>query len=598
MFDQKPSAKIGDPARGRRATARMSGAGRPFATTKTPRARGGCVEVLGNCSRINGAPNGRAEQLGLFFYTMQPIGVLAMLICVWFLSGMTCGSEEYRVGARSLRSLAKAALTRSASDGDLPSGVWPGYHGVSPSRADSSHRPRADHVAWIPKPNSPTAFLPTKESTMPESRSQAQKTAKPSRRTFLKRSTATLAGTAAVASLALPRSVHAANDDTIKVALIGCGGRGSGAATNACKADENVKLTVMADAFEDRLQSSRNALKSRLGEKFAVDDDHCFVGFDAYKQAIASDVDLVILTTPPHFRPAQLEAAIAAGKHVFCEKPVAVDGPGVRSVLETVAEAKKKDLSIVSGLCWRYDKGVQETIARIKDGAIGDIVAIQENYLTGTLWHRGRKPEWSEMEFQMRNWLYFTWLSGDHNVEQHIHSLDKAVWLMDDEGPAVAYGMGGRQVRTGQEYGNIYDHHAVCYEFANGVKCFAYTRQMRGCFGNTEDYILGTKGKAQILRNSIQGTEEWRFRGEKPSMYDLEHEALFAGIRSGKHINNGVYMARSTMMAIMGRMACYTGQKITWDQALNSTEDLTPAKYEWGDVPSPAVAMPGVTPFV
>jgi myo-inositol 2-dehydrogenase / D-chiro-inositol 1-dehydrogenase len=256
-------------------------------------------------------------------------------------------------------------------------------------------------------------------------------------------------------------------------------------------------------------------------------------------------------------------------------------------------------MSLVSGLCWRYDLGVRETIQRIKDGQIGDIVAIQENYLTGTLWHRGRQPQWSEMEYQLRNWLYFTWLSGDHNVEQHIHSLDKAMWLMDDKPPKQAYGLGGRQVRTGAEWGNIYDHHAVVYEWDNGVKCFAFTRQMAGCSNETEDFVMGTKGRAAVLRHEIvSGDEKWRYKGDKPSMYDQEHIELFASIREGKPINNGVYMSYSTMLAILGRMATYTGQTINWDQAMNSTEDLTPESYEWGDVKVAGVAMPGITKFV
>ena len=232
------------------------------------------------------------------------------------------------------------------------------------------------------------------------------------------------------------------------------------------------------------------------------------------------------------------------------------------------------------------------------DGAIGDIVAIHTNYLAGTLWHRGRKPEWSEMEYQLRNWMYFTWLSGDHIVEQHIHSLDKAVWLMNDQLPTRCFGLGGRQVRTGEKWGNIYDHHAVCYEFDNGPKVFSYTRQMTNCHTNVDDYILGTGGKAALLSFEIDSAgDKWKYDGPRPSMYDVEHKELFAGLRSGNHINNGEYMAHSTLMAIMGRMACYTGEVIEGEKALNSTEDLRPKSYEFGDVPVPAVPMPGITRF-
>ncbi|MCH7729625.1 MAG: Gfo/Idh/MocA family oxidoreductase, partial [Planctomycetes bacterium] len=252
------------------------------------------------------------------------------------------------------------------------------------------------------------------------------------RRSFMKQSTAAVVGGSLAASLGTARMAHAAADDTLKVALIGCGGRGTGAAINATRADANIKITVLADVFPDRIEHCKRNLGPRLRDKLAVPDDHCFSGFDAYKSVMMTDADVVILATPPHFRPAHLKACIDAKKHVFCEKPVAVDPAGVRSVLETVKLAKERDLSVVSGLCWRYDLGVRETMARIKDGAIGDIKAIQENYLTGALWHRGRQPNWSEMEYQIRNWLYFTWLSGDHIVEQHIHSLDKAAWLMKD----------------------------------------------------------------------------------------------------------------------------------------------------------------------
>ena len=420
----------------------------------------------------------------------------------------------------------------------------------------------------------------------------------PSRRSFLRGSTAAVVGGTLAASLAATPAVHAAGDDTIKVGLIGCGGRGSGAAVNAMRGDKNIKLTVMADAFADRLEHAREVLARQLGEQMAVGPEQSFHGFDAYKKVMESDVDVVLLCTPPHFRPEHLKAAIDAGKHVFCEKPVAVDATGVRSVLETSAEAKKRNLSIVSGLCWRYDLGVQETMKRIQDGAIGDVVAIQENYLTGTLWHRGRQPEWSEMEYQMRNWMYFTWLSGDHIVEQHIHSLDKALWLNGDVPPARCIGLGGRQVRTGQQWGHIYDHFAVCYEWDSGVKAFAYTRQMQDCFRNVDDYVLGTKGRAVILKHTItSGDEDWRYRGPKPSMYDVEHRELYAGIRSGNIINNGEYMSYSTLMAIIGREACYTGEEITWEAALASTQKLGPDKYEWGDIATPPVAVPGKTKF-
>lgn len=439
---------------------------------------------------------------------------------------------------------------------------------------------------------------------MPKSKNSAI-AMQPSRRDFLKTSTAALGGTLA-GGLTIGRSAHAAEDGTLKVGLIGCGGRGTGAAGNALNADPNTKLTAMGDAFGDRLQGSLNSLKTKYGDRAAVDPDHCFVGFDAYQKVLQSGVDVVILTEPPHFRPAHLKAAVEAGKHIFCEKPVAVDAPGVRSVLASSQEAQTKGLSLVSGLCWRYHRGVKATMERVLDGAIGDILSIQETYLTGELWHRGRKPDDTEMRYQMRNWYYFSWLSGDFNCEQHVHSLDKSLWAFHDEPPLRAWGTGGRQTRIDPKFGNIYDHHAVVYEYPNNVKVHSYCRQQNGCYRDVSDHFLGTKGHANILKHQIDGENAWQFRGEGGNMYDLEHEALFQSIRSGEPINNGLYMARSTMLAILGRMVTYTGQMITWDDALNSQQVLAPSSYTW-DADPPVlpdenghypIAMPGTTKFV
>lgn len=417
-----------------------------------------------------------------------------------------------------------------------------------------------------------------------------------SRREFLKTSTVAAVG-AALTTLDAP-AVHAAGNDVIKVGLVGCGGRGTGAAGQAMNADKSVKLVAMADMFKDRVEKSRQELaRGDFGEKLAVKDENCFVGFDAYKQLIDSGVDVVLLCSPPHFRPAHLKYAVEKGKHIFCEKPVAVDGPGVRSVLETCAKAKEKNLSIVSGLCWRYDYPKRETMKRIHDGAVGDIVALQCTYNTSTLWSFPRQPEWTDMEFQLRNWLYFTWLSGDFNVEQHIHSLDKMAWVMKDQPPLRAVGLGGRQVRTDPRFGHVFDHMSVVYEYANGVKLFASCRQQKDCANDVSDHIFGTKGKCDIMKANITGENAWKYKGPAPSMYQVEHDELFAAVRAGKPINNGEYMTKSTMMAILGRMACYTGQVITWDMAINSKEDLTPPKYEMGALPVPPVATPGVTKF-
>lgn len=432
---------------------------------------------------------------------------------------------------------------------------------------------------------------------------QPRATRPTSRRHFLQTSAALATGTV----LASAANVHAAGGDVLRVGLIGCGGRGTGAAAQALNADKNVKLIAMGDVFADHLQNSLATLKREQGiaAKIDVKEDHCFVGFDAYKNVLASDIDVVLLATPPHFRPLHFKAAIDAGKHTFVEKPVAVDTPGVRAVLAACGEAKRKNLAVVSGLCWRYANSIRETMKRVHDGAIGEIVAMQCSYNTHGLWVKDRQPGWSDMEWQLRNWLYFTWLSGDHNVEQHIHSLDKMAWAMHDQYPVRATGIGGRQTRTDPKYGNIFDHHVVVYQFANGVKLFSSCRQQNGCAMDVTDHIMGTYGTCDTdgsggdgaIRYTKAGQSPWRCRSNG-EMYQTEHNELFASIRSGTPIHNGDYMCKSTLMAIMGRMATYTGQVITWDLAMNSKEDLTPAKYEFGSLPVPPVAMPGITKFV
>ena len=416
------------------------------------------------------------------------------------------------------------------------------------------------------------------------------------RRHFIK-TTATLAGGALASTLAAPPAVHAAGSDLLKVGLIGCGGRGTGAAHQALLADQNVKLTAMADAFEDRLTLSLKTLSGQddLAGKIDVLAEHQFVGFDAYRQVLATDVDVVLLTTPPQFRPLHLQAAIEAGKHVFAEKPVAVDAPGVRSVLQTCAEAKRKQLSVVSGLCLRYDAGFRETVRRLHDGAIGEIHTLLANDYRGKIWVKPRQPDWTDMHWQMRNWYYFTWLSGDFNVEQHVHYLDVGAWLLGDY-PTKAIGMGGRQVRTDAMYGNIFDHHSVTYEFASGARLFSNTRQQSGCKNDSAAYAQGSQGRAQVSERLLEITTgtTWKFEDKVKNMYQVEHDEWFAGIRQGEPLNNGEYMAKSTLLAIMGRMATYTGQEVTWEQALNSKQDLSPATSAWGPAPGNEIARPGV----
>jgi predicted dehydrogenase len=420
-----------------------------------------------------------------------------------------------------------------------------------------------------------------------------------SRRQFLK--TSAIVSTLAATELAVAQQAQVAGRDQLKIGLIGCGGRGTGAAAQALNADRNVKLVAMGDAFSDRLQSSLETLRrdQTLEGKIDVPGERRFVGFDAYRHVIDA-VDVVLLCTPPHFRPAHIRAAVQANKHIFAEKPIAVDALGVRSVLESCAEARKRNLSVVSGLCLRYSTGYREMMRRLRDGAIGDLVALQANDLRGRIWTHPRQKAWSDMEWQMRNWYYFTWLSGDFNVEQHVHNLDVCAWAMGDRYPEKCFGLGGRQVRVGTEYGNIYDHFSVSYEYANGVKIFSHTRQQAHCNNDITVYAMGTQGSAVISehRLSIAGPRAWQLRGKDNDFYQTEHDELFASIRNGRPINNGEYMCKSTLLAIMARMAAYTGQQVTWDMARNSKEDLTPASYEWGRMPMPAVAMPGVTRLV
>ena len=422
------------------------------------------------------------------------------------------------------------------------------------------------------------------------------------RRGFLK----TTGALAATSSLALPQGVHAAeNDETIRVGLVGCGGRGCGAAINCMRADKNVRLVALADLFPDKLdralkafQTSRRVAANR--HQVQIDKNHMFHGFDAYQKLIDSDVDVVLLCSVPQFRPEHLAAAIKAGKHVFCEKPVAVDAPGVRSVLESCKKAKEKKLAVVSGLCYRYDPVVLAVMEKIHNGEIGDIKEIQETYVTGLVGRPfPRKQGMSELEYQIRNWFYFSWLSGDHNVEQHIHSLDKAIWALGDVDPVRAWGMGARVSR---KLGNIYDQHAVVYEFPGGIRVHSYCRQQPNCYTDINDYIVGTTGTANAIASNCRidftdGRKRWRYRGNKPSMYDAEHVAFIKSIKDGKPINNGDYMCRATMTAILGRMVDYTGKCIEYKDALASEEQLAPNNLTWNSAPPTKPKKDGSYPY-
>jgi myo-inositol 2-dehydrogenase/D-chiro-inositol 1-dehydrogenase len=425
--------------------------------------------------------------------------------------------------------------------------------------------------------------------------SQAElKPSNPSRRDFLKTSTIAAVGAGALSTLAAIPGAYAAGTETIKIGLVGCGGRGTGAAAQALQTSGDVKIVAMGDLFADRLNGAADQLKKSLGEKqerFAVDKDHMFTGFDAFEKVIGSDIDLIVLATPPHFRPQHFAAAIAAGKHCFIEKPVAVDGPGVRQCLKTAEEAKAKNLAVVCGLQRHHQFGYVESMKRLHD-----IVAARAYWNMGSLWMNARKPEWSDMEWQLRNWLYFAWLSGDHICEQHVHNLDVVNWAKQGH-PVRCFGQGGRQVRTDPAYGHIFDHHDVHYEYADGSWLFSQCRQIPGCLDSVSEHMIGTKGKASLDsgRWSMEGATKWRFTGANNNPYQTEHDDLFASIREGKPLNEGKFVAESTLTAIMGRMATYSGKMITWDQALNSELKLGPDKYEFGSLPVPPVAVPGET---
>ncbi len=421
------------------------------------------------------------------------------------------------------------------------------------------------------------------------------------RRTFLARSAAALAATSVAG---FPAIVRANNDKTLKLGIVGCGGRGTGALSNALSADKNVVLTAMGDVVRERIYTSHENISKTKPDQVKVEEGKKLVGLEAIDEVLATDVDVVILTTPPGFRPQHLKKAVAAGKHTFCEKPVAVDAPGVRDVIATAAEAKKKGLAIQSGFCWRASFAEREIFRRIHAGEIGDVRSVYGTYLTGALWSKERQPGWTDLEWQLRNWMYFTWLSGDHLVEQAIHTVDKMCWAFGDAAPLTATAVAGRQTRTEEQFGHIFDHFGVTWTFPNDARGFVFCRQQVGCDSETADEITGTQGTARINGSRklqvITGKNSWRYDGPKNDMYQTEHEEMFASIRAGTPVNFGKELAHSTMVGIMGRMAAYTGKTVTWEEALNSTEVLAPKEPLTWDMklPMPPVAMPGRTKFL
>ncbi len=427
---------------------------------------------------------------------------------------------------------------------------------------------------------------------------------KASRREFLRSSAGGAVGGVLASRTSFPAVVsRVGSANKLRVGLIGCGSRGAGAALNALNADDNVELAAMADLFESNLQSSLNQLREKAPGKVNVTPQRCFLGFDAYRQLIQSDVDVVLLTTPPGFRPRHLEAAVSGGKHAFVEITTAVDAPGVRSVLQSAQLAAKKNLAIVSGFCWRYDHGLRAAQEQIRQGAIGDVRAIYATYYRGNLDHKyyGPRPEaMSELEWQIRDWYGHLWLSGDVTIVlSGGHSVDKMSWWLDDVTPTKAVAIGSRLHPSD---GNTFDNGFVVYEYADGLRGFLGCRSQSGCFSQNADFIIGADGTCTIGRGRgpvIEGKTNWRYKGALNNKYQTEHDELFASIRAGQPINDGARMARTTLMAIMGRMAAYTGKEITWEQALNSQQDLVPQEFDWNKkIDEPPLAVPGLTEFL
>jgi len=446
---------------------------------------------------------------------------------------------------------------------------------------------------------------------------------KVSRRQFIKKTGISVASTTVALNAPFIISAHAAPDSPINIGLIGCGGRGTGAALDAVNAAtnviypesgyhtenamddvkaaaKNVKIVAMADVFEDRLLASRQQLQN-VG--IDVKKEKCFIGFDAYQKLLAiPEINYVILATPPHFRPLHLRATVEAGKNAFLEKPAAVDAAGIRSIIESGEIAKRKGLTIGAGTQRRRDNAYRELVTRVHNGEIGDIHSGVARWLGGELWYIDPKTGWSDMEVQLRNWNYYTWLSGDFIVEQFVHSLDLVNWVLQSH-PTKAIGIGGRQVRTDPlKHGNIYDHFSVQYEYPNDVTVFCLDRQINGCTNHVDDEFIGVDGRASFSYRKTGLTRKdgnsWRFRGDRNNPYQVEHDELIESIRLGKPINEAQQVAESTLTAIMGREAVYSGQEIDWETALNSNQDFTLDKYEFSDLPVAPVPMPGKYRFV
>ena len=400
------------------------------------------------------------------------------------------------------------------------------------------------------------------------------------RREFL-RTSATATAATALASLDVGRFAHAAGSDTIKVGMIGCGGRNASAIVQALTADKGARLVAMCDIFMDRIQEKLTPIRKARPDQVLVDTDHCFTGFDGYKQVIAAS-DVVLIANAAKFHPLHMLAAIQAGKHVFVEKPHGIDPAGIKVVRAACELAKQKKLSVQSGLHSRHHTGYAETIQRIHDGAIGEIVALEENFLRPPYGVTERKPGLTELHWQCSTQYHFTWLSGDDVVQSLVHNFDRANWVMRGQPPVKCHGLGGRSTMVEPLYGNVFDHHSVVYEYANGVRLYGFCRTTTGCYDESSSLVLGSKGRASILRCEIHGEKAWRWKGECDP-YQIEHDKLFAAIRSGKAINSGDYMADSTLIAIMGQLSCYTGQEVTWEQVTASGFAYSPKPEDCHD---------------
>ncbi|MCU0784652.1 MAG: Gfo/Idh/MocA family oxidoreductase [Verrucomicrobia bacterium] len=401
-----------------------------------------------------------------------------------------------------------------------------------------------------------------------------------SRRHFLKTSATATAATA-LASLDVGRFAHAADSDTIKVGMIGCGGRNAGAIVQALTADKGARLVAMCDIFMDRIQEKLTHIRKARPDQALVDADHCFTGFDGYKRVIEAS-DVVLIANAAKFHPLHMMAAIQAGKHVFVEKPHGIDPAGIKVVRAACELAKQKKLSVVSGLHSRHHTGYAETIQRVHDGAIGEVVAIEENFLRAPYGITERKPGLTELQWQCSTQYHFTWLSGDDVVQSLVHNFDRANWVMHGQPPVKCHGLGGRSTMVESVYGNVFDHHSVVYEFANGVRMYGFCRTTTGCYDEDSSIILGSKGRANIKRCEIRGEKPWRWQGQCDP-YQLEHDKLFAAIRSGNPINSGDYMADSTLIGIMGQISCYTGQEVTWEQITASDFAYAPKPEDCRD---------------